>query len=399
MIGHELTVEASAKTEQAVLQKTWRSILVRRVILSYRRARLAIFCYLACKVLGVSWIAMQSSESDKSLATMLGYVWDAQWYLGIAQNGYGQAELIPGYGGGPAGRWQDLAFFPLYPGVVRAVSEVLPMTIVGTALLITFVSSCVAAWGIHALGTALHGKRVGLVLVILWGLLPQAFIQSMAYPEALFTALCAWSLYALVTQRLITASLLAVAAGLTRPLGVAVVAAVVVTAVLTSPRGRRTLSAILIAPLGLLSYFVWAAVCTGRPLGYFDVQRDWKTHVDFGESVIAATTRVAAGHVSAVEQTSVLIVIAGLVLLWALLSSRPPTAVVVFTLILVAVAVGVSGFIQIKPRFLLPGFTLLLPAATSLAKARPITLVMTLAALAFISFTYGAYFVTSGYTP
>ncbi|MFD7361548.1 hypothetical protein ACFWAC_23090 [Streptomyces sp. NPDC059885] len=342
---------------------------------------------------------MQASEGGKPLVTLMGYVWDAQWYMGIAQNGYGQAELIPGYGGGPAGRWQDLAFFPLYPAVVRAAGELLPMTLVGTALLITCVSSCVAAWGIHALGTVLHGKRVGLLLVILWGLLPQAFIQSMAYPEAMFTALCAWSLYALVTQRLIPASLLAVAAGLTRPLGIAVVAAVVITALLASPRGRRTLSAILIAPLGLLSYFVWAGVCTGRPLGYFDVQRDWKTHVDFGESVIAATTRVAAGHVSAVEQTSVLIVMAGLVLLWALLSSRPPAAVIVFTLVLAAVAFGVSGFIQIKPRFLLPGFTLLLPAATALAKAKPITLAMTLGVLAFISFTYGAYFVTSGYTP
>ncbi|MBT2392207.1 hypothetical protein J7E87_22990 [Streptomyces sp. ISL-1] len=330
---------------------------------------------------------------------MLGYVWDAKWYLGIAQHGYGQADLIPGYGGGPAGRWQDLAFFPLYPGVVRAVSELLPMTIVGTALLITCVSSCVAAWGIHALGTVLHGRRVGLLLVILWGLLPQAFIQSMAYPEAMFTALCAWSLYALVTQRLITASLLAVAAGLTRPLGVAVVAAVVITAVLASSRGRRTLSAIVIAPLGLLGYFVWAGVCTGRPLGYFDVQRDWNTRVDFGQSVIASTSRVAAGNVSAVEQASVLIVITGLVLLWALLSSRPPTAVIVFSLVLVAVAVGVSGYIQIKPRFLLPGFTLLLPAATSLAKAKPITLAMTFAVLAFISFKYGAYFVIPEYTP
>ncbi|MFE5631625.1 hypothetical protein [Streptomyces sp. NPDC056543] len=394
-----MTVDTGAETRQAVPRTPLRNGLARRAFLSYRRARPAILCYLACKVLGIGWIAVRSAESGTPLETSLGYVWDARWYLGIAQNGYGHADLIPGYGGGPAGRWQDLAFFPLYPGAVRAAGELLPMTVVGTALLITCVSSLVAAWGIHAFGSALHSHRVGVLLVVLWGLLPQAFIQSMAYPEAMFTALCAWTLYALLTRRLITASVLAVAAGLTRPLGIAVVAAVVVTAVLASPRGRRTLAPVLVAPLGLLGYAVWAAVCTGRPLGYFDVQRDWKTQVDFGESVIAATSRVAAGHVSAVEQASVLIVIAALVLLWALLSSRPPTAVVVFTLVLMAVAIGVSGFIQIKPRFLLPGFTLLLPAAVALARAKPLTLVATLCALAFISFTYGAYFVTSGYTP
>ncbi|MFF9909359.1 hypothetical protein [Streptomyces sp. NPDC013457] len=394
-----MTVDTGAETRQAVPRTSPRNPLVRRAFLSYRRARPAILCYLACKVLGVGWIAVRAAESGTPLETSLGYVWDARWYLGIAQHGYGHADLIPGYGGGPAGRWQDLAFFPLYPGAVRAAGELLPMTLTGTALLITCVSSVVAAWGVHAFGTALHSHRVGVLLAVLWGLLPQAFIQSMAYPEAMFTALCAWTLYALVTRRLITASVLAVAAGLTRPLGIAVVAAVVVTALLASPRGRRTLTPVLIAPLGLLGYAVWAGLCTGRPLGYFDVQRDWKTEVDFGESVIAATSRVAAGHVSAVEQASVLIVIAGLVLLWALLSSRPPTAVVVFTLVLVAVAVGVSGFIQIKPRFLLPGFTLLLPAAVALARAKPLTLVATLSALAFLSFTYGAYFVTSGYTP
>ncbi|MFJ7068084.1 hypothetical protein [Streptomyces sp. NPDC101115] len=394
-----MTVEIGEKTREAVPRESRWNVLSRRVVSSFRRAGPALYGYLGCKVLGVAWIAMQSTGSDKSLATMLGYVWDAQWYLGIAQNGYGQAELVPGYGGGPAGRWQDLAFFPLYPGLVRAVGELLPMGVVGTALLITCVSSFVAAWGIHDLGAALHGRRAGVLLVILWGLLPQAFIQSMAYPEALFTALSAWALYALVTQRLISASLLAVAAGLTRPLGVAVVAAVVITAVLTSPRGRRTLAAVLIAPLGLLGYFVWVGICTGRLTGYFDVQRDWNTRVDFGRSVVEAITRVAAGHVSAVEQTSVLIVIAGLVLLWILMSSRPPAAVVVFTVVLVAMAVGVSGFIQIKPRFLLPGFTLLLPAAACLAKAKPISLVVTLTTMAAVSLTYGAYFVTAGYTP
>ncbi|MFD5323201.1 hypothetical protein [Streptomyces sp. NPDC127092] len=394
-----MTVDTGATSGPAVLQESRRSVLVRRVASSWRGARPALLGYLACKVMGIAWLAMKSAGGDTSLSTSLGYVWDAQWYLGIAQNGYGHADLVPGYGGGPAGRWQDLAFFPLYPGVVRAFGEILPMGAVGTALLITCVSSFVAAWGIHALGTALHGARAGLLLVLLWGLLPQAFIQSMAYPEAMFTALSAWALYALVTRRLIPASLLAVAAGLTRPLGVAVVAAVVVTAVLASPRGRRTLAAVLIAPLGLLGYVVWVGWCMGRPTGYFDVQRDWNTRVDFGQSVVQAVSRVAAGHVSAVEQVSVLIVIAGLVLLWTLLSSRPPAAVVVFTLVLVAMAVGVSGFVQIKPRFLLPGFTLLLPAATALAKARPVSVAVTLVALAGVSLTYGAYFVTSGYTP
>jgi hypothetical protein len=65
----------------------------------------------------------------------------------------------------------------------------------------------------------------------------------MAYSESLFTALAAWSLYAVLTDRWVTAGTLALFAGLTRPVGLAVVAAVWVTALASFARDRRAAAA------------------------------------------------------------------------------------------------------------------------------------------------------------
>lgn len=95
----------------------------------------------------------------------------------------------------------------------------------------SWVASLAAAWGIFAVADHVYGRRAGVCAVLVWAVLPVGIVQSMAYSESLFTALAAWSLYAVLTGHWLTAGLLASLAGLTRPVGAAVVAAVWVTAI------------------------------------------------------------------------------------------------------------------------------------------------------------------------
>ena len=92
----------------------------------------------------------------------------------------------------------------------------------------------------------------------------------MAYSEALFTALAAWALHACLCRRWLLAGLLAALAGLTRPVGAAVVAAVLVTALVQVVRERGTRvrrSGALLAPLGLLGYVGWVGLRVGDRRG------------------------------------------------------------------------------------------------------------------------------------
>ncbi len=98
-------------------------------------------------------------------------------------------------------------------------------------------------WGIFAVGAHLYDRRDGVLLVVLWAAIPVGIVLSMAYSESLFTALAAWSLYSVVTRHWIWAGLLASCAGTTRPVGLAVVAAVLIPAAVVLLRHRWQTSA------------------------------------------------------------------------------------------------------------------------------------------------------------
>ncbi|KOT59816.1 membrane protein [Streptomyces rimosus subsp. rimosus] len=330
--------------------------------------------------------------------------WDSRWYTGIADHGYA-ASLDPS-------RFDacNLAFFPLYPVVVKAVAGVTPGSRATIGLLVAVGCSLLAAWGIYAVGERLHGRRVGTVLAVLWGATPVAAVQWMGYTESLFTALVAWSLYAVLTDRWVTAGALCLLAGLTRPTGVALVAAVCVSAVVALWRLRRTgpapmpldpdrnrirrivLGAVL-APLGWLAYVGWVGVRLGRADGYFAVQRQWRNEWDGGRETLRAL-RATLVHQSNPQLYLVvvsLVLIMSVVLFLLCLSGHRSLPLLVFSGVLLVVVLGSGGVYFPRARFLLPGFPLLLPLALALAGTRRRTAVLCLSVAALGSAYFGAY--------
>ena len=186
-----------------------------------RRAAPALAGYAAVRALGLLALFLWSAARDKSAYTLLTARWDALWYVRVAELGYGY-EVRPANGDVHS----NLAFFPLLPWLERLVAAVSPLSYADGGFLVSLVSSLAAAWGIFAVADHVYGRRAGVCAVLLWAVLPVGIVQSMAYSESLFTALAAWSLYAVLTGRWVTAGTLALFAGLTRPVGLAVVAAV-----------------------------------------------------------------------------------------------------------------------------------------------------------------------------
>ncbi|KUL34694.1 hypothetical protein ADL22_30165 [Streptomyces sp. NRRL F-4489] len=373
-----------------------------------RRARTALVLFAAIRVAGTVCVAGWAWRTGRHARTVLGTSWDSAWYLSIARHGYGAL---------PPGRWPgvplaDLAFFPLYPWLVRAVAAAAPVGAVTAGLAVAWAAAFAAAWGIYAVGERLHGRRAGIWLVVLWAVLPHAVIESLAYTEALMTALAAWSLYALLTRRFVWAGALAAAAGLARPSALAVALAVIAGAAVQGWRQRgagrgggrvpvgRLWAGALLAPMGWAGYVGWAGWRSGGGvLGYFAVQERWGSRFDLGREALREFRHlvVAGAPPSYVVAAGVVAVALGLYALLVL--DRPPAAVLVFTTVLVVLALGGSHYFASKPRFLLPAFPLLLPAALALARARPRTGAVVTGGLAALSFGYGAYLLTIAAVP
>ncbi|MFE9775485.1 mannosyltransferase family protein [Streptomyces sp. NPDC005931] len=407
-----------------------------------RRAAPALLGYAAVRALGLIVLALWSEARGKAAYTLLTARWDALWYTRVAELGYGYEVRLPN-----GDVHSNLAFFPLLPWLERLVAAVSPLSYADGGFVVSLLASLAAAWGIFAVADHVYGRRAGVCAALLWAVLPVGIVQSMAYSESLFTALAAWSLYAVLTGRWVTAGLLAALGGLTRPVGLAVVAAVWTAAVVSFVRDRSTRRAsgalpgeraplrpsprrvsgsvgalppdappdhapapdraarrvlgMLLAPLGTAGYVLWVGHRTGTgPLGYLDVQAGWRNGFDGGY----AFARFVASRFTSLPSApagAALVVGVGLVV-WlyvACLRQRQPLALLVYAGVVTALALCASSYFGSKPRLLLPAFPLLLPLARALARLRTPKAAWVLSAVAVASAGYGALWLNGSGPP
>lgn len=365
-----------------------------RAARALRHASPALLAYAAVRVFGAVVFALWARGERHDVWHLLAESWDCDWYLKIAEEGY--AHTL-----GTQADANNLAFFPLQSLLVRAGSVVVPEPRGAVGLAIAVVCSFVAAWGIFAVGDHLYGRRAGVLLAALWGSLPVALVQWMGYTESLFTALTAWALYAVLTGRWLWAGSLAALAGLTRPTGVALAAAVSLTAALALWRTRRagggagrvrTLVGALLAPLGWLSYVGWVGFRLGRWDGYFAVQRLWHNEWDGGVGTLLTVRdllSVQRPQLFLIMVTATLLASAALFVLSV--GDRQPLPLLVFTGLLLLIVLGSKGVYFPRARFLLPGFPLLLPLAAALSRARTHVAVTVMLTAAVTSAAFGGH--------
>jgi Predicted integral membrane protein len=376
-----------------------------------RRAAPALLGYAAVRVLGLITLALWSAADGRSAHRLLSQRWDSLWYTRVAELGYGYEVRLPN-----GDVHSNLAFFPLLPWLERLGSAVTPLSYPDAGLLVSAAASLAAAWGIFAVADHVHGRRAGVCAALVWAVLPVGVVQSMAYSESLFTALAAWSLYAVLTGRWLTAGLLAAFAGLTRPVGGAVVAALWVAAITSfvgehprdgsaprtdgARRWRRAL-AMIIAPLGAAGYVLWVGHRTGKgPLGYLDVQAGWRNGFDGGYAFGRFVAEKFTSFPGALAGAGL---IAGVALvLWLYVTcvrQGQPPALLVYTGVVIALALCASSYFGSKPRLLLPAFPLLFPLAVALARLRTSRSALVLGGVAVASAVYGAFWLNGSGPP
>ncbi|MEJ3746548.1 hypothetical protein WEI85_27805 [Actinomycetes bacterium KLBMP 9797] len=351
----------------------------------------AVGVYAALRLLSVALLAVFAEHRDASVWGELSS-YDATWYLDIATGGY-DTELARRPNGGPAPT--NLAFFPLYPGLIAALDPIFPGGPRAAALAISWVAGLVAAAGIYAVGAQVRDRRTGILLAAGWAVVPHAIVQSMAYTEGLFTAFAAWSLHAVLSRRWLLAGGLCLVAGLVRPTAAALVAAVglaCLVAVVRRQDGWRPWVGGLLAPLGLVGYLAWVGQRLDRLDGYYYGQKHtWGTSMDGGRYTVGQSWRIVSSKQDLALYAVTAVLIAAVVLFGLAVAERQPWPLLVYAGVVLVTTLAGSGYYHSKARLILPAFTLLLPVATALAGARARNLAAALGGLALGSAWYGAY--------
>ncbi|MFB7600224.1 hypothetical protein [Streptomyces sp. NPDC056160] len=377
---------------------------------AWRRAAPALCGYAAVRALGLVLLAVWSAARGKSAYTLLTARWDSLWYARVAGGGYGYEVRLPN-----GDVHADLAFFPLLPWLERLGAAVGPLSYADAGFAVSLLASLAAAWGIFAVTDHVYGRRAGTCAVLLWAVLPVGIVQSMAYSESLFTALAAWSLYCVLTGRWVGAGALALLAGLTRPVGLAVAAAVWTAAVASLVRERRAatptalpaagpcrrLLGMLLAPLGAAGYVLWVGHRTGGgPFGYLDVQAGWRNGFDGGYAFARFVGDKFTSFPSALAGLGLVIGVALVIRLYVTgVRQGQPPALLVYSGVVTALALCASSYFGSKPRLLLPAFPLLLPLALALARLRASRAAWVTGGIALASAVYGAFWLNGSGPP
>lgn len=356
---------------------------------------LALLLHVVARGVGLVVLILMAQAASQEPVERLA-VWDGGWYLRIVQDGYASDLDLEQESTG------SLAFFPLYPALIRLVSVLPGLDAVRAGVLLSELAAAVAAAGLFVLVERLYDRRVAVAAVLLWSTQPLSIVLSMVYTEALFTALAVWALYLLHERRWLSAGVLGLLAGLTRSTGLAVGAAVAGFALWTWWRSsRRDVRPLVAAVLALAGTPLWWAAVgfrVGQANAWFVVQDtfwesrwDWGTSMfDLGRKLFTQEVRYSGEAVFVTTVTFALLLLA-IALLVEAVGRRMWWPLLVYAAVALALTLGSAGVVNAKPRFLVPLFPLLIPLAVTVAGASRRAQVLTGLLLVVTSAWFGAY--------
>jgi Gpi18-like mannosyltransferase len=226
------------------------------------------------------WIADENSPFLSTWAK-----WDSQYYVEIASNGYWYNPS----------QQSNVAFFPLYPILMRLVSIPLGGDLILTGFLISNLALLIGLIFLYLLTELELDTGSAKRAVIYLALFPVSFFFSAVYTESLFLLLSVATMYFARKHKWMSATIFGILAAATRNLGILMWALVlwewmrVQGWTLTSVHKKETwvnlvhglkqnwfeVLIISLIPLGLLVYIYFLQHNFQRPLAFIEVQSAW----------------------------------------------------------------------------------------------------------------------------
>jgi hypothetical protein len=197
-------------------------------------------------------------------------VGDANWYIGIARDGYERIAFN-------ADTYRNWAFFPLFPLLLRTAAKLTgEFALTGVLLSCLFFFPALILVHKIALAYGLNSNEANCAVLYL-AAFPVSYFFTLPLTESLFLLLTAGSFYAAKRERWWLAGVIGALASATRITGVLLLPALMLLEWETHKTVRLRLNHLwlLLIPGGLLSYMYFLHTVTGNPFAFKDIMIVW----------------------------------------------------------------------------------------------------------------------------
>ena len=274
----------------------WRepSVHTAAVVVAGTRPAILFVGYMALLMFGYPPGAEPPKQVNNELVN-LSARWDANWYLGIATEGYHYVPNKPGL-------QQSIAFFPAYPMLVRIVARILGGYVheyIGAGLLVSFAAFFGALVYLYALARDSLGEDEARFALWLTATYPFALFFSAIYAEPLLLLGLVATFYYFTNGRFARATMFGLLVGLTKTNGflLSIPLAMLAVSPLVGKKGwtgrtdwmgrislggtndaSRIITALLAASapgVGMVIYSVYVFSLSGDPLAWLTAHGAW----------------------------------------------------------------------------------------------------------------------------
>lgn len=329
-----------------------------------------LLAYGASRLITAFAVALAAVASGRSVHRVV-TVWDGRWYERIALHGY-PTSVPQGDFAAHTGRQaqSSVAFFPLYPLLMRGLDRVLPGGAAVAGVVLSLIIGALATVLVWLVAEKVAGRRVADRAAVLFAFSPGAFVLSLVYAEGLLIVLSAACLLALLDRRWVLAGVLAALASATRPNATAVAMACAWAAGVAIWKRREWRAAVapLLAPVGMLAFFVFLWWHTGETLIWFRVEsQGWGERIDFGwQNLALISDFVTHPFHNPNKVVLILSMIFAAVLMVVLVRAKLPGILNVYALS--GLGLVLASHINARPRFIFVAFPLVIALAKTVRK-------------------------------
>jgi hypothetical protein len=319
-----------------------------------------------------TWVLILTAWQLSNFHYYTAYGW--YWYFWYKDSGFYESIARHWYstGAGSVGVPVSSAFFPVFPALIWLASRVTFGYWHAAGLIAQLISGAAACVSVWALAARACDRWVADRAVLLFCAFPGAMTFGLIYAEPLGVALAACCLLAALNRKWLLSGLIALVASGEHPtlIILAPTLGIVALHAVWTRRDWRSLIAPLLAPWGMIGYFLWNGTRFHDYTFWFTLERKgWGQRIDWGKHmfhVLTWTDKGTSGHADYNMMCIIMfwILVLGIVLM---LAARVPLPVSVFTILLFVNAAVTNGAGP-RPRIAWPAIGIYLGAAAKLPR-------------------------------